>query len=44
MLAKATKDARTRAREIAWEAGGGIGPITNADTGTFLGQITASED
>lgn len=39
MLAKATKDARTRARAIAWEAGVGIGPITNADTGTF--QITA---
>ena len=39
MLAKATKDARARARAIAWEAGVGIGPITNADTGTF--QITA---
>ena len=37
MLAKATKDARARA--IAWEAGAGIGAITNADTGTF--QITA---
>jgi len=39
MLAKATKDARARARAIAWEAGAGIGAITNADTGTF--QITA---
>ena len=39
MLAKATKDARSRAKAIAWEAGAGIGAITNADTGTF--QITA---
>jgi hypothetical protein len=39
MLAKATKDARARARAIAWEAGAGIGAITNADTGTF--QITS---
>ena len=39
MLAKATRDARARARAIAWEAGAGIGAITNADTGTF--QITA---
>mgnify|MGYP006287660375 FL=1 len=39
MLAKATKDARARARAIAWEAGAGIGAITNADTGSF--QITA---
>ena len=39
MLAKATRDARDRARAIAWEAAVGIGPITNADTGTF--QITA---
>lgn len=39
MLAKATKDARARARAIASEAGSGIGAITNADTGTF--QITA---
>ena len=39
MLAKATKDAKARARAIAWEAGTGIGAITNADTGTF--QITA---
>jgi hypothetical protein len=39
MLAKATKDARARAKAIAWEAGAGIGAITNADTGTF--QITA---
>ena len=39
MLAKATKDARARAKAIAWEAGTGIGAITNADTGTF--QITA---
>ena len=38
MLAKATKDARARARAIAWEAGAGIGAITNADTGSF--QIT----
>jgi hypothetical protein len=39
MLAKATKDARARARAIAWEAGARIGAITNADTGSF--QITA---
>ena len=39
MLAKATKDARARAKAIAWEVGTGIGVITNADTGTF--QITA---
>ena len=38
MLAKATKDAGARARAIAWEAGVGIGAITNADTGSF--QIT----
>lgn len=39
MLAKATRDARVRARAIAWEAGARIGAITNADTGSF--QITA---
>ena len=39
MLAKATKDAGARARAIAWEAGVGIGAITNADTGSF--QITS---
>ena len=39
MLAKATKDARARARAIAGEAGAAIGAITNADTGTF--QLTA---
>ncbi len=39
MLAKATADARRRARAIAAEAGASIGPITNADTGIF--QITA---
>lgn len=39
MLAKATRDARARARAIAWEAGARIGAITNADTGSF--QITA---
>ena len=39
MLAKATADARGRARAIAAEAGARIGPITNADTGIF--QITA---
>ena len=39
MLAKATRDARSRARAIAWEAGASIGAITNADTGSF--QITA---
>jgi hypothetical protein len=33
MLAKATKDARARARAIASEAGAGIGAITNADKG-----------
>ena len=38
-LAKANQNARARARAIAWEAGAGIGAITNADTGTF--QITA---
>jgi len=39
MLAKATADARGRARAIASEAGAHIGAITNADTGIF--QITA---
>lgn len=39
MLAKATRDARQRARAIAREAGSSIGALTNADTGTF--QITA---
>jgi hypothetical protein len=39
MLAKATRDARARARAIASEAGSSIGALTNADTGTF--QITA---
>ena len=39
MLAKATKDARARARAIAWEAGSSVGAITNAETGSF--QITA---
>ncbi len=39
MLAKATADARGRARAIASEAGAQIGAITNADTGIF--QITA---
>ncbi|NQW38476.1 MAG: SIMPL domain-containing protein [Cyanobacteria bacterium] len=39
MLAKATKDAKARARAIAREAGAHIGAITNADTGSF--QITA---
>ncbi len=39
MLAKATADARGRARAIAAEAGARIGAITNADTGIF--QITA---
>jgi hypothetical protein len=39
MLAKATKDARNRAQAIAAQANSSIGPITNADTGTF--QITA---
>ncbi len=39
MLAKATKDARDRARAIAAQAQSSIGAITNADTGTF--QITA---
>ncbi|MFL0726535.1 MAG: SIMPL domain-containing protein [Prochlorococcus sp.] len=38
MLAKATGDARKRAKAIAQEAGSNIGAITNADTGTF--QIT----
>jgi hypothetical protein len=38
MLAKATRDARNRARAIARQAGSSIGAITNADTGTF--QIT----
>lgn len=38
MLAKATRDARKRAKVIAQEAGSSIGAITNADTGTF--QIT----
>ncbi|WP_399220265.1 SIMPL domain-containing protein [Synechococcus sp. L2F] len=39
MLAKATHDARQRAKAIAQEAGARIGAITNADTGSF--QITA---
>jgi hypothetical protein len=39
MLAKATRDARSRARAIAAEAGGHVGPVTNVDTGIF--QITA---
>lgn len=39
MLAKATRDARDRARAIAREAGARIGAITKADTGSF--QITA---
>lgn len=39
MLAKATRDARARARAIAAEAGARIGAIVNADTGSF--QITA---
>ena len=38
MLAKASQDARARARAIARQAGASIGAITNADTGTF--QIT----
>ena len=33
------RDARSRARAIAAEAGASVGPITNADTGIF--QITA---
>lgn len=41
MLAKATRDARQRARAIAREAGSGIGAITNADTGSF--QITVPD-
>lgn len=39
MLAKATRDARSRARAIASEAGASVGAITKADTGIF--QITA---
>jgi hypothetical protein len=39
MLAKATRDARSRAVAIATEAGAHIGAIVNADTGSF--QITA---
>lgn len=39
MLAKATRDARARARAIASEAGASIGVITKAETGSF--QITA---
>jgi hypothetical protein len=39
MLAKATADARHRAKAIAREAGSRIGPMTRADTGSF--QITA---
>ena len=41
MLAKATRDARDRAVAIAREAGSSIGPITNADTGSF--QITVPD-
>lgn len=39
MLAKATRDARSRAVAIATEAGARIGAVVNADTGSF--QITA---
>ena len=39
MLAKATRDARSRAVAIAGEAGAHIGAIVNSDTGSF--QITA---
>jgi hypothetical protein len=39
MLAKATRDARNRARAIAAEAGASVGPVTKVDTGIF--QITA---
>lgn len=39
MLAKATRDARSRAAAIASEADASVGAITNADTGIF--QITA---
>lgn len=39
MLAKASRDARSRAHAIASEAGASVGPITNADTGIV--QITA---
>ena len=39
MLAKATADARNRARAIAAEAGASVGEITKVDTGIF--QITA---
>jgi hypothetical protein len=39
MLAKATRDARSRASAIAAEAGARVGPITKVDTGIF--QITS---
>jgi hypothetical protein len=39
MLAKATRDARNRARAIAAEADARVGPVTKVDTGIF--QITA---
>ncbi len=39
MLVKATRDARQRAKAIAWEAGAGISAISNAETGSL--QITA---
>jgi hypothetical protein len=39
MLAKATRDARNRARAIAAEAGARVGAVTKVDTGIF--QITA---
>lgn len=35
MLEKATADARNRAKAIVRQAGSAIGPMTNADTGTF---------
>ena len=41
MLAKATRDAKQRAKAIAAEAGSSIGAITNANTGTF--QITVPD-
>jgi hypothetical protein len=39
MLAKATRDARSRASAIAAEAGARVGAVTKVDTGIF--QITS---
>ena len=44
MLAKATRDAKQRAKAIAAEAGSSIGAITNANNGTFHITVPDSTD